>query len=506
MANQPKPDEPENEGIERRDFLKRSAAFLQTKAGLATAGGVTLAAVAAYQVWPRDDEEQAPLQFGPVTIGVKPENEIIPKKYERAAIKMEPLTREEHETILPFLYAVYSGDTKGIELCMTDSHAAVDYLAKNGDPALRNQAAEFLRAYPDKFTMSDKVRRIIIGDFHAFTIQKGRLDERQFINTCVKLVEYGADPFELFAAKGNNLYVDDFERVLKAIPDKNDPKLLPAFPPIVMKREGKNGWKRVQIAIEQGMNINAVPSEGLPNTGTALHTLIANEGFDDAVRLIGLMGKRYDPNIRDIEGKTALIIAAKTNSAKVVKALLDTYKDTIDVNAQDNEGRTALHYAAAYGNKGMAEALLAAGAKLDIGDNTRAHRTPLDYAKLSATETGDILKSIEIDARRNKGAIWNAILTEDKRPFGDRDGKAILATKANMEKNYDDFVRAVKERAEQDRRKGMPNADEQLKLDLQMLDQQRAAMKDDISLMQTILQGRDEVGRLLKNAQERGGR
>ena len=55
-----------------------------------------------------------------------------------------------------------------------------------------------------------------------------------------------------------------------------------------------------------------------------------------------------DRNVKDVDGRTALHIAAHFGHKNVVKFLLDWFPD---VNARDNEGWTALHHACYKGRK-----------------------------------------------------------------------------------------------------------------------------------------------------------
>lgn len=137
-----------------------------------------------------------------------------------------------------------------------------------------------------------------------------------------------------------------------------------------------------------------------------LNNLIANEVHDVALKLLDVYGQRVNPNLRDYQGKTALIIAAKVYTGdKVVLKLLEMFKGKLELNAQDENGWTALHYASAYGKLDLVKALLAAGADPDIRD--KKERTPLEVTTISNEELCGILESIHINYRRDCRAHRN---------------------------------------------------------------------------------------------------
>jgi ankyrin repeat protein len=84
-----------------------------------------------------------------------------------------------------------------------------------------------------------------------------------------------------------------------------------------------------------------------------------------------------DVNVRDDEGKTALILAVEKNCAEIVKALVARKKDVvddsgkiiqpkIDLNAKDSDGNTALMLAAKKGHLEVVQELMKAGADVTV--------------------------------------------------------------------------------------------------------------------------------------------
>lgn len=95
---------------------------------------------------------------------------------------------------------------------------------------------------------------------------------------------------------------------------------------------------------------------------------------DDHVAVASLLRSGEDPNSRDAEGRTPLMVAARDNRTLVnIEALLAAGADIL---SRDSEGLTALHYASAANDKSeVVRVLLAAGA--DVAAQSRFGLTPL---------------------------------------------------------------------------------------------------------------------------------
>lgn len=94
---------------------------------------------------------------------------------------------------------------------------------------------------------------------------------------------------------------------------------------------------------------------------------------DDAHAVARLVKQGQDPNVRRLDGQTALHLALRDESPAVLQALLALPK--LDVNATNDSGESPLMMAALRGNIAAAEALLARGAKVQ-----QQGWTPLHYA------------------------------------------------------------------------------------------------------------------------------
>ena len=112
-------------------------------------------------------------------------------------------------------------------------------------------------------------------------------------------------------------------------------------------------------AIEQGLNVNAVDSDGR----TAL-MLAAFNGHTEGVKLMLEHNARVDD--RDATRRTALIYAASGPNHETIRVLLEA---GADVDAVDNvEGWSALMFAAAEGHLEVVRALLSRHADVSLSD------------------------------------------------------------------------------------------------------------------------------------------
>jgi len=104
--------------------------------------------------------------------------------------------------------------------------------------------------------------------------------------------------------------------------------------------------------------------------------------FDDFVRAVrtdnassvaSLLERGFDPNARDESGQTALVLAIRERSERVVDVLLRSPQ--LDINSRNNVGETALMLAALQGQLELSRRLIAQGATI-----IQAGWNPLHYA------------------------------------------------------------------------------------------------------------------------------
>jgi ankyrin repeat protein len=115
-------------------------------------------------------------------------------------------------------------------------------------------------------------------------------------------------------------------------------------------------------------------SQILPRHMAGVH-LAAYFGLRET--MVALLEIRYEPNLKDDYGRTALSLAAENGHEAVVKLLLS--KDSVDPDTKDKHGWTPLLWAAANGHKAVAKLLLAEdGVNPDPKNNYG--QTPLSWA------------------------------------------------------------------------------------------------------------------------------
>jgi uncharacterized protein len=130
------------------------------------------------------------------------------------------------------------------------------------------------------------------------------------------------------------------------------------------------------------------------------------EDFFQAVRLdrpnvvAQLLQRGFDPNSRDESGQTAMTLAAREGSIRVLDLLLRHPK--IDLNAHNRAGESALMMVALKGHTDMARRMIEQGASIH-----QPGWSPLHYAAVGPdAKIADMLldRGVPIDARAPNGS------------------------------------------------------------------------------------------------------
>jgi ankyrin repeat protein len=154
----------------------------------------------------------------------------------------------------------------------------------------------------------------------------------------------------------------------------------------------------IQHKLTDKLNQNSTQLDRFNNT--ILHMAIANESDAMYESIIDAAHDFINPNVRDIEGKSLLILAAKMRNSTLVSKLLTTkFKENVDTNAQDKDGFTALDYAYALGDVTSINALKQHGATDDF---KRSSRLSCSREALLA-----LLSSVGINGLRDENAKGN---------------------------------------------------------------------------------------------------
>lgn len=195
--------------------------------------------------------------------------------------------------------------------------------------------------------------------------------------------------------------------------------------------------ERFEICMQHHADVNLQnqhPED--PYWNTALHLVIANEAYADAVAYVRLAKKyqlKIDFNIPDREGKTTLILACKMRFSRMAIALLREKKSgtDMDVNVADHAGNTALHYACALGMTDVVHQLVELGADIHKENNKR--RTPIDMTRLTADEIKEIFSSVSINPERDENAVYNEFVDQYYQAFIDINKREIIRIATNKE-------------------------------------------------------------------------
>ena len=125
----------------------------------------------------------------------------------------------------------------------------------------------------------------------------------------------------------------------------------PKYPLIFEVKQGHRSAARSIIYGDTDLNVNT--KDGLGST--ALHYAVMMAGDFYLLRVVRALVKHKDLkiNVRDVQGRTPLHLAAELGHADIVKILL-THPD-IDVNSRDSRGYTAAFYAAEAGHTEIAD-------------------------------------------------------------------------------------------------------------------------------------------------------
>lgn len=236
---------------------------------------------------------------------------------------------------------------------LIDNHYPVDFKTKDGRTALQVaihyqdiEAASLLIDGGAKATSQTYFD--IVQSLNDYIQLKSSSNYKQTIKTYLDLLNKVADSKEKsdVNVKGG---VDNTPLHIAAM--KGDPQIIKQLVKLGAKLDVKNkfGSTPFQLAIESG-HIEAVKA---------------------------LYKDRSQLSVVDNNGDTPIIMASKTNRTDILSFLLSMNKKTI--NELNIDGKTALMIAADYGSTNIVEILVDSGADKTL--KSREGKTALDYAK-----------------------------------------------------------------------------------------------------------------------------
>ena len=158
--------------------------------------------------------------------------------------------------------------------------------------------------------------------------------------------------------------------------------------------EWEDGMSPLHIAAESGLNgvVSALLNRGADKDA------LDDQGESPLIKAAlsrrravvdALLAAGADVEIRDERGYTALIYASCRGDVDVMKAIL-RHQSGAATNAPDETGKTALHHAADKNEVGAIDALVEAGADLEVKDS--AGRTPFGTA--ASTKDGGAMRAL----------------------------------------------------------------------------------------------------------------
>jgi ankyrin repeat protein len=192
----------------------------------------------------------------------------------------------------------------------------------------------------------------------------------------------------------------------------------PSSEKLVDAAQHRDALVNVRKLLERGADVNGQTEE----YGTSALMRASRQG-DYRVALMLVKDFKADLNLRDKEGMTALLWAARFNQTEVMNILLGGGADAkcktntgenalmlageygktellerligagLDVNAQDSKGNTALMNAAECGNTEMVRVLMDNGA--DVNIKNKEQKTALDFVSGWDSQTWYALQGIE---------------------------------------------------------------------------------------------------------------
>lgn len=110
----------------------------------------------------------------------------------------------------------------------------------------------------------------------------------------------------------------------------------------------------------------------------------AVKGYSDVLNRLLQNKDEFDINDREVEGKSALHLAAEFGHKKCVAFLL---KHDADLYSTDNEGRTALHIAASLGYTSVCEVILSSNSNSPLKVREKKGNTALHLAVMGNHHT-----------------------------------------------------------------------------------------------------------------------
>lgn len=198
-----------------------------------------------------------------------------------------------------------------------------------------------------------------------------------------------------------------------------------------------HNWEVIRHLIKLGEDPNrqAHPFQIICYRDTPLHLFLANED-PTAIQFVDLVteeGGKIDFTIRDEQGKTPLLLAAKTRKPKCVQALLERGAD-VSISIPDNSGNTILHVACILGDVDTFNIIKEYREFNTLLEQANSQgKLPDEMLNLSENETRAFIKSIFINSDRDLNAPANQSKLNEFTPANTTFLKACLDGRKEIE-------------------------------------------------------------------------
>ena len=170
----------------------------------------------------------------------------------------------------------------------------------------------------------------------------------------------------------------------------------------LLKHVVRGNVARIKVALDNGADVNLKTHEG----DSVLHLAVKSKNAKVVETL--LKHKKIKPNVKDADGNTPILLAAKAKFRPIINLFHHILQRRVGVNTKNAKGETALSLAANNEDLKTINVLLDLGAKVDMKDPGLLDK--LGKVAVAATNAGDVksadrLYNSGVDTPTNKADL-----------------------------------------------------------------------------------------------------